>query len=360
MTRWEVFRMLAGCLAPALSRDHETIRLPAAIPWEQLIEAAEDHLVSPALGWCLRDDPRVPPEVRPFFATLLDLNRDRNALILRGLDDALQSLNSIGITPLLLKGTAALAEDLYPDHGMRILSDIDLLIPVTKLEAASAALTSANFVATTINQGLVDRDHHHLPVQVHEVHQVGVELHSGVLPRGFQRYVDTETCWRNSRPLVWRQRHVRLPGPTDRVSHNIAHAQIVDGHYWRGAPRLRQLLELELLRQRYGEEIDTRDLENRFAIARHAAVLSDTLAWATGLLRQDSLPASAATYARLRRLEHIVEHPERQRWSLYRRLIARNTQRVMTNPRFLLNALRPGFWQAELEGIRRRSTPSRW
>ena len=360
MTRWEIFRMLAGCLTPALSRNHETIPLTTEIPWEQLIEAAEDHLVSPALGWCLGNDPRVPLEVRPFFATLLDLNRDRNALILRGLDDALQSLNSVGITPMLLKGTAALAEDLYPDHGMRILSDIDLLIPLTKLDAASAALTTANFVPTTINQTLVDRDHHHLPVQVHAVHQVGVELHSSVLPRGFHHFVDTEACWRNSRPLVWRQKQARVPSPTDCVAHNIAHAQIVDGHYWRGAPRLRQLLELELLLKRYGQEIDAQDLEERFAITRHADVLSDTLVWATALLQPDSPPASEATHARLRRLQRIVEHPERQRWGLYRRLVARNTRRVMANPRFLLNALRPGFWQAELDGIRRRSTPSRW
>jgi hypothetical protein len=359
MTRWDVFRLLTQCLGAVLSRNRPALP-QTAIPWPLLIEASEDHFTSPALGWCLRGDERVPHDVRQFFETFLELARERNGIILRGLEHALASLNSDEITPLLLKGTAALAEDLYPDAGMRIMSDIDLLVPAERLGDAARALERARFIPVR-SPAPFDPTHHHLPVQVHLELHVGVELHHTPAPREFERLVNADAFWRNSRVVQWRHSRVRLPSPTDRVAHNVAHGQIVDGHYWRGTPRLRQLLELELLRARYAHDIDAVDLSTRFADAGYGDVLADTLVWATFLLNDPhSAHAAGPMRPELIRLQRLVEYPERQRWTVYRRLVARNSRRVLQNPRFFLNALRPRFWQTELDGIRRRLTVSRW
>src|SRR5262245_63692801 len=127
MARWEVFRLLCASLAPALSAQRPTIPR-ASVLWPLVVEAADDHLVGPAVGWCIGADERVPTDVRACFETLLDLNRRRNQIMLQALDGALASLNAAGITPMVLKGGAALVEDLYPDPGMRIVGDLDLLV----------------------------------------------------------------------------------------------------------------------------------------------------------------------------------------------------------------------------------------
>src|SRR5262245_1924039 len=159
MTRWEVFQLLAECLRPAVSSTRP--RIPSvSIPWELVVEASSDHLVSPALGWCLRNDDRVPAEVFTCFETLLELNRRRNSVVLDGLEQALTSLNSAGITPMLLKGTATLADDLYPDSGMRVLGDIDLLIPKPSLREGVDALQQAGFTGGT-GRSQFDLEHHH-------------------------------------------------------------------------------------------------------------------------------------------------------------------------------------------------------
>jgi hypothetical protein len=359
MTRWDVFQLLAECLRPAVSSARP--RIPdAPVPWEFLVEASGEHLVSPALGWCLQRDDRVPAEVSTCFETLLDLNRRRNTIILDGLEDALTALNSAGVTPVLLKGTAALADELYPDPGMRVMGDIDLLIPEMALRRAFDALDAAGFTGRT-GRSQFDIEHHHLPLQVHSVSRVGIELHKLPVPRELHTLVDVSRCLRNAVSFEWRGLRMRMASPTDRVAHNVTHGQIIDGHYLRGVPRLRQLLELAALRARYRTEIDVDDLGHRFSRAGYSKVLSDTLLWSEALLeRPDGWCWAEEHHRALDRLRSAVAHPQRQRWGVYRRLLARNARRLVQNPGFLFNVFNVRFWSLEFEGIRRRLGVIRW
>ncbi len=359
MTRWEVFRLLCDCLAPALSRRRP--RIPeASVPWALVVEAAGDHMIAPALGWCLRDEERVPGDVRTCFATLLELNRRRNDIILEALRQAVASLNAAGVTPMLLKGAAALADDLYPDAGMRVVGDIDLLVPASRLADADAALHAAGFTGRSARESF-DADPHHLPLRVHADLQVGVELHKLPVPRVYGALMDVETCLDRARRFDWQQLRVLIPTPTDRVAHCIVHGQIVDGHYWRGVPRLRQLFELALLLRRHGPAADAAELDRRFRCAGYEAVLSETFALSEALLERPGAESRSARAARaMRRARGAVERPGTRRWIVYWRLVARNSRRVAANPGFLLRALRPSFWALELAGIRRRIRVPRW
>ena len=141
--------------------------------------------------------------------------------------------------------------------------------------------------------------------------------------------------------------------------HNIAHGQIVDGHYRRG-PR-RQLLDLALLRARYAGAIDMAQVKERFRNAGYGTVLADTVRLAVFLLEGGELAEGSADDARaIAQLRTTVERPAAQRWRVYRRFVIRNTRRLIDNPRFVLQALRPSFWALELEGIRRRARVTRW
>jgi hypothetical protein len=359
MTRWEVFRLLCDGLGPTLSRRRPSIP-SGSVPWTSVIEAADDHLVMAALGWCLRGDDRVPADVRECLETLLDLNRRRNRLMLEALEGAVSSLDAAAIAPVLLKGAAALVEDLYPDPGMRIVGDLDLLVREAQVDRAVAALETAGFGVGTARRSF-DADPHHLPLRVHATSRVGIELHTRPAPRSLDALLDAGEYLANARPRQWRGYPLLLPGPADWLVHNIAHGQIVDGHYWRGVPRLRQLLDLALLRARHAGAIDMATVEERFRNAGYGKVLADTVRLVALLLEGADPAAGSAEGARvIAQVRATVERPAAQRWRVYRRFLVRNTRRLIDNPRFVLQALRPSFWALELEGIRRRARVTRW
>jgi hypothetical protein len=330
------------------------------VPWASVIEAADDHLVAPTLGWCLRGDDRVPPDVRACLETLLDLNGRRNRLMLQALEVAVASLNAAGIAPLLLKGAAGLAEDLYPDPGMRIVGDLDLLVREAEVDGAVAALETAGFGVDTARQ-LIGADHHHLPPRVHAEWRVGVDLHTRPAPRSLDGLLDAERYVGDAHPRDWRGHQVLVPGPTDWLVHNIAHGQIVDGHYWLGIPRLRQLLDLALLRARHAGAIDMVGVEERFRKAGYGKVLAATVRLVVFLLEGGELAAGSADDARaVARVRRTVERPAVQRWRVYRRYLVGNARRLIDEPSLVLRPLRPSFWAPGLAGIRRRARVTRW
>lgn len=359
VTRWEVFRFLCDGLAPAFSPRRPPFP-SVSVPWASVIEAADDHLVTTALGWCFRGDDRVPPDVRTCLETLLDLNGRRNRLMAQALEAAVASLNAAGIAPLLLKGAAGLAEDLYPDPGMRIMSDLDLLVREVEVDGAVAALEKAGFGVDT-TRPRIGADHHHLPGRVHAKWRVGVELHTRAVPRSLDGLLDVAQYFADARPLQWRGYRVLVPGPADWLIHNIAHGQIVDGHYGLGIPRLRQLLDLALLRARYAGAIDMVRVEERFRNAGYGKVLADTVRLAVFLLEGGEQAEGSAEDARaIARARMTVERPAVQRWRVYRRYLFDKTRRLIHDPSLVVNVLRPSFWARGFEGIRKRAGVTRW
>lgn len=359
MTRWEVFQLLGECLRPALSSGRP--RIPStSVPWPLVVEAADSHLVAPALGWCLRDDERIPVDARMCFETLLDLNRRRNNLMLQALDGAAGALNAAGISPMVLKGAAALVEDLYPDQGMRIVGDLDLLLRDSEIERAVAALEQAGFRDFDPRESF-DADPHHLPPMIHTDLRVGIELHRRPVEHALDPLLGATECFANAQPRTWRDRQILVPGPTDWLVHTIAHGQLADGHYYRGIPRLRQLLDIALLRTRHGAAIDATAANERFARAGYGRVFTDTVLLSDVLLERPERVRSVGGDARvIKRLRAAVDRPGTYRWSVYRRFLARNARRLIENPHFLVQTLRPSFWAREVKGVRRRIRTSRW
>ena len=82
----------------------------------------------------------LPEELHTYLDDLHQLNRERNAQLQAQLLEAVQQLNSIDITPVLLKGAMHLVTDMYGDSGARIMSDVDLLVPREDTERCMAAL----------------------------------------------------------------------------------------------------------------------------------------------------------------------------------------------------------------------------
>lgn len=283
MTRWEAFTTICSYLRAGLLGGK---RAPERdIVWELIIEVASFHLVTPALGGCLGTAADVPPDVRNYFEAAAALNDRRNEGVLSGLARIAGILNTIDIEPLLLKGAAHLVEGTYPEPSMRILGDVDILIPASRSVDAVAALKAARY-STKPSDVVPPPAHHHLPMLHDPENDLGVELHTDVLSRSPDAVISTAWFREMARPVVFRNQRVLLPEPTRNAGHTIFHSEIFHGLYALNKIQLRHLLDLALIRARHEGAIDWIELDHRFSAAGFGEVLSTYLCFAEELLGQ--------------------------------------------------------------------------
>jgi hypothetical protein len=111
-------------------RDEARRLLAEPLAWQVVTRSAYEEGVYPAvarglrrLGW-----PHVPETTRNELEAAERLNAARNALLVRALGRVLERFDREGIPVMPLKGVA-LADSLYGDVGLRVCSDLDILVP---------------------------------------------------------------------------------------------------------------------------------------------------------------------------------------------------------------------------------------
>ena len=186
MKRYRAFNALCAVLRAGLLDEHRSLDSPPQAPWPLLIELGSGHAVIPSVAWCLKGKTYIPHDVGAYFESILTLNRIRNERMLEGLERIAAALNAIDIEPVLLKGAAHLVERLYPEPGLRVLGDLDLLIPEGRATSAVAALRDVGFTGTAHppNDG---QYHHHLPGMIDPDSGLGVETSHPSCPHQGQR-----------------------------------------------------------------------------------------------------------------------------------------------------------------------------
>lgn len=280
MNRWETVVALCGYLRAGLLGGAPPS--PAAdIRWEILIEASSHHYVTPALAWCLRDQPGIPSEVGDYFNAALTLNERRNERLTEGLARVIAALNAIDIEPMLLKGAARLVDGVYPAPKLRFLGDLDVLIPADRSADAAATLKRIGF--DEIDPTLL---HHHLPMLHERDTGAGVELHTKLTHPPYDAIISAAWFWENARPFQLQGLRTRLPDATLSVAHNIVHDQLHHGNYHFKRVQLRQLLDLAMIRLRYETTIDWAALDYRFCSIGMGRVLATYLKLAEALFGQ--------------------------------------------------------------------------
>jgi Uncharacterised nucleotidyltransferase len=195
----------------------------------------------------------VPPAPRAHLAAaaILALKHSRDVrweveCIHRALSSVLERL-------VLLKGAAYLLADLPPAHG-RIFSDVDILVPVERLESVEIALRQAGWTfgkITAYDNAYYRHWMHQIPPMTHVKRQTGVDVHHTLVAR-------TARIKLNPRAVLDRTRRVpahpeiHVLGPEDMVLHSATHL-LNEGKFDRG---LRDLDDLNLLLRRFGGDAD--------------------------------------------------------------------------------------------------------
>ena len=160
-----------------------------------------------------------------------------NSLLLHHLDHALQALNGAAVPTLLLKGTAV-AHTVYPHPHLRLMSDVDILVPTADLNTANDALQQAGFIWTTPPQKLAKtgQAEYARPGWV----KGGIDLQATIFPGYWLRYTargDNTAVWNRRQPLTVQGQPTHTLAPEDALLHATIHMAInhqLDGTTLRG------------------------------------------------------------------------------------------------------------------------------
>jgi len=218
-----------------------------------------------------------------------ELNTERNKALLAQIEAVALCLNAIGVQPLLLKGASHLATDLWPTIGSRLLGDIDILVPKARLDESFLALQvlAARGTQDPGNPELTAQ-HKHLAPIVGAGGSAAVEVHHSILPAWAGNILAAEGVLSRSSEHRLGRGIVRIPSSADRVLIAMLHGPIGTGTYFAPLLQLRDLLDINFLAARYGNEIDWKSIEQRLGAARWPAALEITN---RALLRFTGMPA---------------------------------------------------------------------
>lgn len=287
MNNTQTVAFLCQCLAfrdtDLTGTAEETINSDRA-DWHKVLRCAGQHNVAPALYSALNSTGllhRLPDDCAEYLHAVWSLTRQRNRMLRQALVTACSHLNLIGITPLLLKGAAGLVpKGEYPGSSDRIMADLDLLVPVDRLENAQNTLQQAGYApmyhgrrAEYIRKNNIMHD---IPLRAADA-PVRIELHRHVSKTGT---ISLDSVWRRAATVQLQEAAIIvLPDPTFRVLHNFVHHQFDHNGFARNLLDLRRLYEFVLLCRTWDQEIRYAELsslceEKRISAAWQAYQLS--------------------------------------------------------------------------------------
>jgi hypothetical protein len=221
------------------------------IDWPTVADTANDHGITPAFWSALKRkglSDLLPADLQIYLSMVLDLNRQRNRIIREQTVEVAAELNRRGIRPILLKGSMSLFEDGI-DDGIRLMSDIDLLLQQSDLTAGFAVLRSMGYTPL----GDAPRHTHgwafHRPMSL-----VTIDVHRHVGPQ--RSLLTPATVTSVAVPLS--HNGVELAGlcPTHQALLLVMTFGILERHYRNGSIPLKNMHDLATLIMRHGREID--------------------------------------------------------------------------------------------------------
>jgi Uncharacterised nucleotidyltransferase len=220
----------------------------------QLREQLNDHKILSTLEYCFQQH-QIWDELPVDTQKLIQQSRQRHGLrhlqVLAQLAEIDTALSAAGEEAVLLKGSALLYYQLYPNLGTRGQSDIDILVASDRVSAIVPIIQALGY--TFQGEYVAGRHYsHHLPPLVRP-QSLHIEIHplqSGMGEHIHQRMLETAESIEGFSAL-------RLPIATELFWHVALHG-------WCNVPQLRNLLDLQRLRSLY--EVDELLLKDRAQI----------------------------------------------------------------------------------------------
>ncbi|MGH2592080.1 MAG: nucleotidyltransferase domain-containing protein [Anaerolineae bacterium] len=294
----------ASVLAPGVSASGDASYIDAS-GWSFFFDMADGHAVTPLIAdrWrTLGVLDRVPIDVRERLLKAYRDNAERSAHIRREVIEYWQAIAGAGIPAILLKGWP-LVEALHESPALRLINDVDLLVPADRAHDGLAALERAGLEPLPHNRDawfakhlpaywrLNGRPVTRPPANMYDpMHPRPVELHVQVWERNFRGLGlrDPAGFWERSRVVNVAGCPMRIPSSEDALIHLCVHWAC---HWIEREARLNQLVDLDRFMRKFGDQVDWQVILATSDAARATRFVDAALSVARNLLGTPSPPA---------------------------------------------------------------------
>ena len=279
---------LCSCAECDQERYHELAQEAARFTgWEEISAQAEVQGVAPLLYVHLKAAKvQLPVATKRELQGLYLQHRRANQIRMRVLRDILAAYDAVKIQALVLKG-AALSQLVYPEPGLRPMSDLDILVPEYRLRRAQRVLTELGFNAPAPCSPTLPHRHLSAATLRTDGLVVQVELHH----RLYSDYFDSVLSHVHSlMPTAFSRSITRAPTPSrkpdgltgpprafaleDLTAHTLSHEDML-GHLcqhlvshvnvW-DSSRLIWIADIVSFAERFASEIDWEHVRRRHPV----------------------------------------------------------------------------------------------
>ena len=233
--------------------------------WVALVEQANRervvtnlHLALNGRGW----PSSAPEDLRDYLAMVYEANAAQNRAIRQQAQEVAAILNGAGASFAFLKGANWLFEAAEERIGERWLSDIDLVVAAASWERALGAIEAAGFRPAT-DPAIYARHFHHVPL-ARAGDRVTIEIHRHL---GWQRRLLTSEEVVAAAEFRPGDPPLPLSSPDHRFIFGCLHAQLQNMEHAAGHFSLRDLCDIQYLRDTQGHRLDWPAIAN-FARSR--------------------------------------------------------------------------------------------
>ena len=292
-----------------------------AMNWPLMVSIASGQVVITTLLYRLVDKgifELIPDDLKQYLLELHRLNKERNKRIRTQLKSVLEILNTVHVTPALLKGAAFLYS--HEDIGSRMMTDIDLLIRKKDAKKAIDGLFSAGYDYGTYEPERYVTEHHFAPL-IHSSEPVRVELHTELLSSRKPQVLKSPMVFNQAKTVRDGEHTFRLLSPTDSIHYTMIHSEIHHRGHSSGAVFLKGLHDFAMQTSFYSNDVDWPYILALMKEHSLAGVLRSYLYTAKKLFKVPTPSGLAATHA--------------ERMHFQRRLIQVRYKRLM----FLANGI---------------------
>jgi len=353
----EAILFIGKCLTLSVYPDkiaeiREEIRT-GLVEWERVVWVSTGQFVFPAFYLQLQKAgllAELPEDLVEYMEEITELNRQRNREIIEQAKEITVLLNSHAITPVFLKGTANLLDDLYEDIAERMVGDIDLLVDETMMIKTAEILIGSGYKQMEEISPDVLKVARHYPRLVHENRIAAIEVHRQILQNPECKMLDARVIIKESKKLS-------VPGAANvlnnrhQIIYNILNAQINDQASYFRKFYFRQNYDLFLLAQRENPQTVAEDFEDFFGMLNANLAVTNLL-----LDNPDCIPFKPARKAiRFRnRIIFYIEHPK---WAHFTQINLYILQRFRNMARDLFQAI---YSKKSRRSLYSRFTDRKW
>jgi len=235
------------------------------VDWDEVVKLSTAHYVFPALYCNLKRASflsYLPEDLVEYMKYITALNRERNEKIIAQAKELNTLLLKNHITPIFLKGTANLLDNLYEDIAERMLGDIDFIISDESYNQTVMILSKNQYnYKNSLLDDLGLGKHH--PRMTHKNKIAAVEVHFRIVNIPYDHYLNYNTIKKN---LQKTKDQVLILSDINQILHTVFNKQTNDRGYWMKTISLRNYYDLFLLSKKTNTLKSIQSIEKYFNI----------------------------------------------------------------------------------------------